>query len=170
MQAQFLGREDPLEKGMATHSSILAWRILWTVETGGLQSIASQRLNWLSQKKKKKPLPLSHGKRKLYLQKLKFSKNHMLDGILVLCWGAVGDGRDDLIRNLTLWGFPGGVSGKESTFQCRRRGLGPWVRKIPWSRKWQPTPIFLPGEPHGQRSLAGYSPCGHKKSDTTEVT
>ena len=42
--------------------------------------------------------------------------------------------------------------------QCRRPGLNSWVRKIPWRRKWQPTPTFLPGESHGQRSLAGYSP------------
>jgi len=40
---------------------------------------------------------------------------------------------------------------------CRRPGFDPWVRKISWRRKWQPTPIFLPGESHGQRSLAGYS-------------
>ena len=46
----------------------------------------------------------------------------------------------------------------------------PWVGKIPWRRTWQPTPAFLPGESHGQRSLAGYSPWGHKESDTTEVT
>ena len=39
---------------------------------------------------------------------------------------------------------------------------------ISWSRKWQPTPVFLPGESHGQRSLSGYSPWGHKESDTTE--
>ena len=44
----------------------------------------------------------------------------------------------------------------------------PWVRKIPWSRKWQLTPKFLPGKFHGQRSLVGYSPWGHKESDTTE--
>ena len=43
-----------------------------------------------------------------------------------------------------------------------------WVRKIPWRRKWQPTPVFVPGESHGQRSLAGYSPWGRKESDTTE--
>ena len=40
--------------------------------------------------------------------------------------------------------------------------------QIPWRRKWQPTPVFLPGEFHGQRSLAGYSPWGHKELDTTE--
>ena len=44
----------------------------------------------------------------------------------------------------------------------------PWVGKIPWRREWQPTPVFLPGESHGQRSLMGYSPRGHKESDMTE--
>ena len=44
----------------------------------------------------------------------------------------------------------------------------PRVGKIPWRRAWQPTPVFLPGESHGQRSLVGYSPCGYKESDTTE--
>ena len=44
------------------------------------------------------------------------------------------------------------------------------VRKIPWKRAWQSTPVFLPGESHGQRSLAGYSPQGCKESNTTEVT
>ena len=48
-------------------------------------------------------------------------------------------------------------------------GFDPWVGKIPWRRKWQPTPVFLPGKPHGQRSLVGYSPWGHKVSDMTEV-
>ena len=46
----------------------------------------------------------------------------------------------------------------------------PWVRKISWRRAWQPTPIFLPGESHGQRSLGDYSPWGGKESDTTEAT
>ena len=44
----------------------------------------------------------------------------------------------------------------------------PWVRKIPWNRKWQTTPVFFPGEFHGQRSQAGYSPWGHKESDMIE--
>ena len=46
--------------------------------------------------------------------------------------------------------------------------IDPWVRKIPWRRKWQPTPAFLPGESHGQRSLAGYGPLGPKELDMTE--
>ena len=64
-------------------------------------------------------------------------------------------------------GLPGGSDGKESTCQCKRDGLDPWVRKIPWRRIWQSAPIFLPGEPHGRRSLVGYSPRGHKECDPT---
>ena len=69
--------------------------------------------------------------------------------------------------------FPGGTSGKESTCQCRRhkrRRFNPCVREIPWSRIGQPTPVFLPGKFHGQWSLVGYRPWGHKQSDTTERT
>ena len=52
----------------------------------------------------------------------------------------------------------------------RRPGFKPWVRKIPWRTAGQLTPVFLPGESHGQRSLEGYSPWGCKESDRTEVT
>ena len=52
--------------------------------------------------------------------------------------------------------------------QCRRPGFGPWVGKIPWRREWLPTPVCFPGESHGQRSLASYSPWGHKELDKTE--
>ena len=64
-------------------------------------------------------------------------------------------------------GFPGGSVIKEPTCQCRRHGFNPWVRKIPWKRKWLPTLVVLPGKSHGQRSLVGYSPRGHKESDMT---
>ena len=57
-------------------------------------------------------------------------------------------------------GLPMWLSGKESACQCRRCGFNPWVWKIPWSRKWQPTPVFLPGKFHGQRSLVDCSPPG----------
>ena len=61
------------------------------------------------------------------------------------------------------------VSGKKkSTRQCKRQRFDPWGGKIPWRREWLPTPVFLPGESHRQRSLAGYSPWGHTESDTTE--
>jgi len=51
-----------------------------------------------------------------------------------------------------------------------RHGFSLWVWKILWRRKWQPKPVLFPGESHGQRSLAGYSPNGHKESDTNEAT
>ena len=60
------------------------------------------------------------------------------------------------------------MNSKQPSYQCRRCGFNPWVGKIPWRRKWQPPPVFLPGESHGQRSLEGYSPWGHKESDTAE--
>ena len=81
-----------MEKEVAIHSSILAWRFPWSEEPGRLQSVGLQ----------------------------------------------------------------------ESP------GFQPWVRKIPWRRKWQPTPVSLPGQSHGQRSLVGCSPWGHQELDTTE--
>ena len=70
-------------------------------------------------------------------------------------------------------GFQGGAKGKELACQFRRHkrhGFDLWVVMIPWRRAWQPTPVFLPRESHGQRSRAGYNLWGHRESDTTEVT
>ena len=67
-----------------------------------------------------------------------------------------------------LWGLPGGSEGKKICLPCGRPGFDPWVVKIPWRREWLPTPVFLPGELHGQGSLVGYLPWGHKEEDTTE--
>ena len=63
------------------------------------------------------------------------------------------------------------LSNKESAYQYKRHkrcGFNSWVRKIPWRRKWQPTPVFSPGKFHGQKSLGGYSPWGCKESDMME--
>ena len=68
-------------------------------------------------------------------------------------------------------GFLGGTSGKESACQCRRHRrlkFKPRVRKVPWTRKWQPIPVFLPGESLVQKSLVHCSPWGHRESDTTD--
>ena len=70
-------------------------------------------------------------------------------------------------RQSFLLAFPRRVSVKELACQCRRLRFDPWVEKIPWRRKWQPTLVFLPGKSHGQRSLVGYGPRGHKESDIT---
>ena len=73
-----------------------------------------------------------------------------------------------------IWfvGFPSGTVVKNplasSCRRCKRCRFDPWVGKIPWSRKWQPIPVFLPGKFHRQRSLAGYSPWGQRESDATE--
>ena len=78
-------------------------------------------------------------------------------------------GTHHLGQSSTRQGFPGGPRGKEAASQCRSckgHGVDPWVGKIPWRRTRQPTPVFLPGASHGQKSLAGYSPRGCKESDS----
>ena len=80
-------------------------------------------------------------------------QNHYLKEISAYLFTAV--------RKAQTWkGFPDGASDREPACQCRRWRLrfDPWVRNISWRRAWQPTPLFLPGESHIQRSLAGYSP------------
>ena len=99
--------------------------------------------------------------------------------------------RNSFIHSLTHWGHSRSVRAKvtrhlvpvPSTSQVAlvvknlsanagdmRFWLDPWVGKIPWSRKWQPPPVFLPGEFHGQRCLVGYSPWSRKELDSTEHT
>ena len=96
-------------------------------------------------------------------------------------WCAYKSPRLDLVKIqiliqlvwLGIWdpaGLPRWLSGKISACQCRRPWFNPWVRMIPWRRAWQPIPVFLPQESHGQRSLAGYSRWGCKESDTAEAT
>ena len=108
---------------MATHSSIVAWRIPGTGEPGGLPSMGSHRVghDWSNL------AAAAAAQQQLYLV------------------------------------FPGGSRGKESTCQCTRCRFSPWVGKVPWRRKWQPTPVFLPGKSLEQRSLASYSPWGCKR-------
>ena len=67
-----------------------------------------------------------------------------------------------LLASIDPPGLPRWCSGKESACQCRRCGFSPWVWKILWSRKWHPTPVFLTGKFHEQRSLVGYSPWSHR--------
>ena len=98
-------------------------------------------------------------------------------------YSAWGHEESNTIKQLTLclslspchphWDFLEGTSGKEPGCQCRRLKrcrFDLWVGQIPWRRAWQPIPVFLSGESHGQRSLADYSSQGHKESDRTEVT
>jgi len=59
---------------------------------------------------------------------------------------------------MSIWDFPGGSVVKNLPDNAGDAGFNPGVRKIPWRRKWQPTPVFLPRESHWQRSLVGYNP------------
>ena len=80
------------------------------------------------------------------------------------CWRCLGE----FLGGLVVKGLPRWLSGKESACQCRRCEFDPWVRKIPWRTKWQPTPVFLPGESQGQRSLVGYSQQGLKNNNNNK--
>ena len=84
-------------------------------------------------------------------------------GPLLCCSVFISYAHSDQSRGLPRW-----FRGKESTHQCRRHGFNPWVGKIPWRGEWLPTPVFLPGEFHEQRSPVGYSPWGQKELDTNE--
>ena len=93
-----------------------------------------------------------------------FSAPKLLPHILALSSQSI------FCKTLEIWlGFPGGSVVKNPPANAnrhRRWGFDPWVGKIPWRRKWQLTPVFLPEKSCGQRSLVGYRPQGHKESDT----
>ena len=147
-QVQTLGQKDPLEKSMASGSSMLAWRIPGTEGPGGLQSIWSQESHTAEQ------LNTSHFPYfpSSLLNKCKaeiYKKKKAISSI----FGFRGKAVAQMVKRLpAMWGTR----------------FNPWVGKIPWRRKWQPTPVFLPGKSHGWRSLTGYSPRGPKDSDMTE--
>ena len=194
-QAWSLGWEEPLEEGMETHSSMLACRIPWIEEPGRLQSMGLRRVGhaWSNLHTRthglwRVPLPYvcSHSfKRLLDPLDSRRSQNEALDHVLYkrLLKCSVCSKLTSYVTNVAQENafylqdlyinqrLPRWLSGKESTCQCRRcekHGFDPWVRMIPWRRKWQPTPVFFPVISHVQRSLAGYSPRNHKESDTTE--
>ena len=154
-----LGREDPLEKGMATHSSTLAWRIPWIADLVGYrpwdpkESDTTVRLTFLS-------FPVRSMGNNQTLIGVWSGKEGQAFGTEPLTRGIWRYLQVDFVR-IELMSFPGGASGKGPACQCRRgkrRGFNPCIGKVPWRRKWQPTPVFLPGESQRQSSLEGYSP------------
>ena len=112
---------------------------LWNIETD--QQLASTPLLPIAS------LPLVHG---IYLRVRLYGAERGQKLVLLI-------GRASLVAQMV-----------KNLLQCRRPGFDPWFGKIPWRRGWQPTPVFWPGESHGQRSLAGGSIWGHKEADTTE--
>ena len=152
---QSLGWEDLLEKEMATHSSILAWKIPWTAKPGRLQSMGSQRVGHdLGTSLHFTRFVITFTAAVTVQSDFGAQENKICDNLRILFW-----------TSLMAQGSP---DGKSLCQQCRRPYLDPWVGKIPWRRKRQPTPVFLPGKSHGQKSLVGYSPWGCKELDTTE--
>ena len=130
-----LGREDPLEKIMATHSSILAWRIPWTEEPGDLQSVALQRVrhHWAA---------------------------NTFTSFLLLYYSAVEKAMVPHSSTLA-WRIPWMEEPSRLQSMGSRRVRQDWATSLSlftfmhWRRKWQPTPVFLPGESQGRGSLVG---------------
>ena len=83
-----------------------------------------------------------------------------LRGSELICFSAINTGPEMIAG--PLWSF----GGREPACHCKTCRFSPWVRKIPWGRKWQPTPVFLPGKSKGQWSLVGYIVHGVTKSRT----
>ena len=142
---------------MATHSSNLAWRIPWTEETDGLQFMGWWRAghDWVTN------TFTFHSLFTMLCQSLLYRKVTQFYIGLVKC-------SFEFFHKL-LWNFLANAILITTQYRRRRRcRLDPLVRKIPWRREWQPTPVFLPGEFHGQKTLVGYSPQGHKELNPTE--
>ena len=168
-----LGQEYPLEKRMAIHCSILAWRIPWTKESGGLQFKGSQSVghDWATNTHTQlNTTKLSDNCDLILLFK---SSPYIRESYMNICIFRILKAAAQ-IKNYEASGrvgeryrLPWWLSSKESASQSRSRGLDPWVGKTPWRMKWQPTPVFLPGKSHGQRSLVDYSAQGPKESDMT---
>ena len=157
---------------MAPHSSTLAWKIPCMEEPGRLQSmgllrVGHDRVTSLSL------FTFMHWRRKWQPPPVFLPGESQGRGSLVGCrlWRRTESDTTEAMQQQQQQ--QGGASGKEPACQCKRYeryGFNPWVGKIPWRRAWQPTPVFLPRETHGQRRLVGYSLWGRKESDMTKVT
>ena len=106
--------------------------------------------------------------RGLCMLKVVTKRSNVFEGSAWILFADQEAQQDFSLKSRSYRGFPWWLRWLRLRLQCGRSGFDPWVGKIPWRREQQPTPVFLPGEFHGQRRLAGYSPWGHKESDTTE--
>ena len=147
------------------------WQHIWACPkraTGSKPKFSDLLWGW----QESRPARTSHRVGKHLLDsghRLHSDSRNQLEAMTILSWSVISDLFTPSPGSRV--GFPGDASSKEPTCQCRRlprHGFNPWVRKIPWRRKWQPTPVFLPGKSHRQRSLVDYSPWGCTESDMTE--
>ena len=144
----------PLQCSCLESSNILAWKTLQRSLVGGSWRV---RHNWATTTFTFKDIQDKVSSRQLYIGAWRAGPRSVL--AIWIC--------EPLHRWYTCHspGFPGSASGKEPACLCRRHKrcrFNPWVGKIPWRRAWQSSPVFLPAEFHGQRSLAGYNQWGHK--------
>ena len=169
-----------MEKAVATHSSTLAWKIPWTEEPGRLQSMGSLRVRHDWSDLAAAAWDLIWSGRRFHLGK----RGTWEDSIVSLFpyfniyWRqkevqileSYNHSKDSIKFHLYWIGFPGGSDHKESSCNAGDPGSIPGLVQslLPWRREWQPTPIFLPGKFHGQRSLAGYNSWGCQESDMSE--
>ena len=172
-QVQSLGREDPLEKEMATHSSILGWRIPSTEKSGGLQSMGSQESD-MSQRLNQQQASFSH------IQINACQTENLLGFCLLFRFnllekyhssGSYGNQEKEMIWRLKQILIKVFHWIRSLVFRCSGIGIlqfkqGTLIYSI---LQWQPTPVLLPGKSHWWGSLVGCSLWGRTESDTTEV-
>ena len=169
---------------MATHSSTLAWKIPWTEKPGRLQSMGSLRVghDWATSLSL---FTFMHGEGNGNPLQCSYLKNPRDGGAWWAAVYGVAQSRTRLKRLNSSSSSSSRLSqgqiqaspvaqvvknppAMQETQEMQVFDLG--VRKFRWRRKWQPTPVFLPGKFHGQRHLVGHSPWGRKESDKTEHT
>ena len=156
---------------MATHSSILAWRIPWTEEPGRLQSTGSQRIEheWVTNTFTfTLPKELSSSE---YIKKMSCTNFSINSVLIVILEKAVAPHSSTLAWKIPWMEEPGRLQSMGSL-----RVGHDWATSLSlftfmhWRRKWQPTPVFLPGESQGRGSLVGCRLWGLTESDTTAAT
>ena len=147
----------PSDKAMAPHSSTLAWKIPCAEEPAGLQSMGSLRAghDWLSDF--------------TFTFHFHALEKEMATHSSVLAWRIPGTGESGGLPSLGSHRVRHDWSDLAAAAAAANAGgFNPLVMKIPWRRKWKPTPVFLSGKSHGQRSLVGHSPQGRKELDTAK--
>ena len=155
-----------MEKAIAPHSSTLAWKIPWTEEPGRLPSMGSRRVghDWATSLSL---FTFMHWRRKWQPTPCSCLENPRDRGAWWAAIYGVAQSQTRLYPVMEI-GAPLVTQMVKIHLQCRSPGFNHRVGKILWRREWLPIPVYFPEKLHGQRSLADYSPWGHKESDMTE--
>ena len=161
-----LGREEPLEKGLSTHSNILAWRIPWTEDPGSLQSMGHKESDWTEW--------LTHTQapscKAAYVSSMDYVRVSQAPIVCspTLCWGQSSRVSHTLCSFLSSYlDFPGDSVIKSLSADAGEMGFNPCIWTIPWRRKWQPAPVFCLGNFVGRGVWQATVHGVKKESDTT---